>query len=305
MNIKIFTHLMPWELDDAFQTFNKIALSQKYINPEDTLYIETCLNLSDYIIDWSKSELPKKFFIEKYEYISQALYECNHKTHIYQGDKLYGHLDFQREVIEPHIDYYMPSSPDIYFHQHAIFYLIEGAKCIKDDYFLITPEIPKLWDSSWDLLTNKNFKNDEHSNWRNQSIYDIIYISENIKESPRIEKLNDFKLAGWLDLYSKNFYEKLVPTFDDWHGYGPWDYFGIIVSKIAKDKFNVNINQYVLRNQVIFDKDIGIFQNKKTPNLYKKYLYMNDVPNQRKEFEAKFDEYLTRWMVYAKNNKII
>lgn len=297
-------HLMPWELDGAFQAFNKIATAKKYLNSNDTLYVDTCLNLSEYIIDWNKSKLPKEFFIDKYEYASKALHEINHKTKIYTKNELYGHLDLQREVIEPNIDYYMSICPDVYFHHHSIFYLIEGAKSIKDEYFLITPEIPKLWDSSWDFLTNQRFQSDLHSNWYNQDIYEIIYKSENIDGNPHIEKLQDLKWAGWFDLYNKNFYEKLVPCFDDWHGYGPWDFFGINVCHIAKQR-HVNVNQYIIRNQIVFDKDIGIYQNKKNPSPYKKYLYLNDIPNQRKEFESKLQEYINRWIEYAKNNKII
>jgi hypothetical protein len=97
----------------------------------------------------------------------------------------------------------------------------------------------------------------------------------------------------------------LVPCQEDWHGYGPWDYFSTNVCNIAKKNFNLDINQYILRNQVIFDKDIGIFQNKKNPSPYKKYLSFNDIPNQRQTFESKINEYIYRWQEYAKINKII
>ena len=296
---------MPWELDDAFHVFNKISLSNKYINPNDKIYIDTCVNLSSYIIDWDKSKLPKEFFIDKYNYICKALQGVTHKSNIYEKNELYGHLDFQREVVEPHIDYYLAACPDVYFHHHTIFLMLESAKNIKDDYFLITAEIPKLWDNTWDILTNKCFQNDSYNKWQDNDIYDIIYKSENIQDIPYVEKLNVFKYAAWFDLYNKNFYEKLVPCFENWHGYGPWDSFGTTISHMARDRFNLNINQYVLRNQIIFDKDIGIFQNKKTPNIYKKYLYLNDIPNQRHAFESNINNYLNQWLDYARTNKII
>lgn len=296
---------MPWELDDASQTFNKIALSKRYLNPEDTVFIETCLNLSSYIIDWKQSQISKQFFIDKYKYINNHLNEYTHKTNIYDGNQLYGHLDFQRELIEPNIDYYISICPDIYFHHHNLCYLIESAKQINDNYFLITLEIPKLWDSTWDVSTNRVFQNDNYNNWDRQNINEIIFKLENIKEEPYLEKLNTIKFAGWFDLFNKNFYEKLVPCQEDWHGYGPWDYFSTNVCNIAKKNFNLDINQYILRNQVIFDKDIGIFQNKKNPSPYKKYLSFNDIPNQRQTFESKINEYIYRWQEYAKINKII
>lgn len=305
MNIKIFTHLMPWELDDAAQTFNKIALAKRYLNPEDTIYIETCLNLSSYIVNWEQSQIPKQFFIDKYKYISSHLSEYNHKTNIYDSNQLYGHLDFQRELIDSNIDYYISICSDIYFHQHSLCYLIESAKHVKEDYFLITLEIPKLWDNTWDICTNKNFENDSYNNWDKQNINEIIYKSENIKEEPYLEKLNTIKFAGWFDLFNKNFYEKLVPCQENWHGYGPWDSFSTNVCAIAKQNFNLKINQYILRNQVVFDKDIGIFQNKKNPSVYKKYLSLNTFPNQRVEFESKMEKYIQIWYENAKRNNII
>lgn len=305
MNIKIYIHLMPWELDDAFIIFNKIGLANKYLNPNDKLYVDTCLNLSSYIINWSKSTLTKEFFIDKYNYILNALYNVNHNSKIEETSELYGHLDFQKEIIDPKINFYLPICSDVYFHHHAIILLIESAKLIKDDYFLITPETPKLWDNTWDILTNNNFKNDLYNNWNDRDIYDIIYKSENIQSEPYLEKINSFKYAGWIDLYNKNFYEKLVPCFDDWHGYGPWDTFGTNIAYIAKHKFNLNVNQYVLRNQIIFDKDIGIFQSKKTPNVYKKFLNLNEIPDQRQLFESNTNNYINQWLSYAKTNKII
>jgi hypothetical protein len=100
-------HLMPWELDDASNVFNKIAIANKYLSPDDKLTVDTCLNLSSYIIDWDKSIIPKEFYINKYNYINKVFYEINHKCNIYDKNELYGHLDFQREVTAPHIDYYI------------------------------------------------------------------------------------------------------------------------------------------------------------------------------------------------------
>lgn len=305
MNVKIFMHLMPWELDDALPAFNRIALANKYLPNDITLTVETCLNLSDYIINWSATQIPKQFFVDKYNYINRAFYETKHKMHIYEKNELYGHLDFQREIVEPDVDYYMSVCPDVYFHHHTIVYLIQGVQQISDKYFLITPEIPKLWDASWDILTNKHFQNEDHSKWQERNINDIIYTAENFTDSPFVEKINELKWAGWCDIYNKNFYEKLVPCLKSWHGYGPWDFFGINVCTLAKQQFNINFNQYVLRNQVIFDKDIGVFQNKKIPNPYKKYISLYKIEDQRITFETNFNKSLQEWFEQAKNNNII
>ena len=50
-----------------------------------------------------------------------------HYSKIYEGDNLYGHLDFQREISSNHIDYYIMFCPDMYFGEYLIPYLIESA----------------------------------------------------------------------------------------------------------------------------------------------------------------------------------
>ena len=62
-NIKITYHIMPWEIDYALMTFLQFKKSKYYLNSEDSIYIDSYLNLSDYIIDWDKSIIPKEFYI--------------------------------------------------------------------------------------------------------------------------------------------------------------------------------------------------------------------------------------------------
>ena len=295
---------MPWEIDDAIPAFQKIASIKRHL-PDDVVFVDTCLNLSSYIIDWNKTQFTKSFFIEKYEYMSKILYELNHSARIYDGPDLYGHLDFQRELRQDNIDHYMSVCPDVYFHPHTLIYMINAAREIKDEYFVITPEIPQLWDSTWDMLVNPAFKHYEYSQCENRNIHEIIYLSENLSGDIFPERLPSLKWAGWCDLYNKAFYEKLVPIPDNWNGYGPWDYFGINVCTIAKSQFKINMEEYVLRNQIIFDKDIGIYQNKKIASPYKKYISLNEIPNQRAIFESNFSKYIQEWALYAQKNNII
>ena len=305
MNIKIVTHLMPWEVDDALLCFDKFGQSHYYLDKTDNVYFDTSLNLSSYLIDWNNSQLSKQFFIDKYNYACAALSNYKTKHVIYDGDELYGHLDLQRNAVEPHIDFYLSVCPDTYFHSHLLHYLIAAAKQINDKYFLITPEISQVWDNSWDILVNKNRKSIDYATWENQDINDIIYTLENNTDSPYVEKIHEYKWAGWFDLYNKSFYEQLVPIASDWHGYGPWDLFGMTVCNIAKQYHKTNIQQYVLRNQLIFDRKIGIYKNNINPAIYKKYITLKDVPKQRVEFEKNLNTYIQMWHQRSIKNNLL
>ena len=53
MNVKIKMHFMPWEIDHALLIVNKLKQSIYHIDPQDTIYIDTALNLSSGIINLS------------------------------------------------------------------------------------------------------------------------------------------------------------------------------------------------------------------------------------------------------------
>jgi hypothetical protein len=150
----------------------------------------------------------------------------------------------------PHIDYYMSLCPDMWFHEHSLYYLIESAKNIPDKYFIITPEIHKLWDWTWDELVNENYQNISYENWNKSDIFEI---QSKALDEPYLQQLTRFKYAGWFDLYSKDFME-LIPIHDDWKVYGPWDYYSMLVSDIAVKNgiqiiisLNINLLRFVYK----------------------------------------------------------
>lgn len=281
---------MPWEIDYSLLTFIQLKKASLHLNPEDKVFIDVGLNLSNYIINWDESKLPKNFFKDKFNALLKLLDWATVRPIIYEGDELWGHLDLERNQVESHIDYYIGICPDMWFHEHLLFYLIESAKQCKDKYFIITPEIHKLWDWTWDELVNKNYQNVPYDKWNKANIFDI---QSKVLDEPYLEQASRFKYAGWYDLYSKDFVE-LIPIPDDWKGYGPWDYYSMLVSELAVKK-GIDIKEYILRNQIIFEyypdkEDKGNFAD-----YYKNMLILNKIENQREVIESKFSYYIQQW----------
>jgi len=303
MNIKIKYHLMPWEIDYALLSFTQLKKSYLHLSSEDKIFIDVALNLSNYIINWNESKLPKEFFINKFNTLLSLLDWATVRSTIYDGDELWGHLDLERNQIESHIDYYISICPDMWFHEHLLYYLIESAKQVKDKYFIITPEIHKLWDNTWDELVNENYQNVPYSQWNKSNIVEIQQ-RVNTLDEPYLRKANNFKWAGWFDIYSKALIEELIPIPDEWKGYGPWDYFGMIVSDIAV-RNNVEVSEYILTNQIIFEYHPDKDDKSNFADYYKNLLVLNKIENQRQVVESKFPYYIEQWIQYAKNKKII
>jgi hypothetical protein len=305
MDIKVIYHFMPWEIDYALLTFTQLKKSKYYLSKDINITIDSVLNLSSYVIDWEKSPLSKDFFIKKYDALSLLLKDYNHNKKVYKGNNLYGHLDNHRESVGEEFDYYIAIAPDMYFSEHLLYYLCESVKNIKNDYFVLTPQISKLWDSTWDEITDPNYLNIDYNNWDKVDTFDIRYNLKNQDQDINLYPTKNNKWAGWFDLYSKAFYEDLAPIHQDWRGYGPWDWYSMMLSQYAKQN-GVDFQQYLLKGQTIFEYSVGPLKEiNGFSQYYKDMLVLNDTPNQRKQFESKMNEYLNKGVQMLKQKNIL
>jgi len=284
---------MPWEIDYALLSFTQLKKSKYYLPEDVNITIDSVLNLSSYLINWEESKLPKEFFIEKYNTLSLLLKDYTHNSKIYDGDELYGHLDLQRDSISSEFNYYMGICPDIYFNEHVLSYLVKSLEHIEDEYFVLTPQIPRMWDSTWDVLTNEKYMNHPNESWDSIDIFDIA--TDNHPE-PTLSHLGDnMKWAGWFDIYSKSFFEKLVPIQPEWHGYGAWDFYSLNVVNMFKH-LGGKVKQYILNNQVIFEYCVGPLKTDTIngfSNYYKKFI--TTIPNQnRNDFSETLQDKLAQ-----------
>ena len=164
---------MPWELDYALLTFTQLKKSKYYLDNKDTIEIHPVLNLSSYLVDWDKSQLPKQLLIDRFNQYLKLLKDYKVTAEIHEGDYLYGHLDHQRETISSEVDFYISICPDMYFSEHLLPLLISSSKQVDTKYFLITPEIYKMWDNTWDEITNYDYLNVPYDEWDKGDIFDI------------------------------------------------------------------------------------------------------------------------------------
>ena len=284
---------MGWELDYALQTFTQLKKSKYYLSDEDTIEIDICLNLSAYLVDWDKSKLNKDLLKARFKEYLKLLKDYKVNATIYEEDKLYGHLDHQREIVSPEVDFYITICPDMYFSEQALALLIQSSKQIKNKYFVITPEISKLWDNTWDEITNSDWMHVNYDKWNEVDLFDIRAKMKSKETGITLDPTNKSKWAGWFDLYNKAMYEELCPIQDDWKGYGPHDWYSLLITEYVKIK-GVNFQQYVMRGQTIFERPVGPFKDGGYTKMYKDLMHINDVPNQREIFELNMKTYIDK-----------
>ena len=192
----------------------------------------------------------------------------------------------------------------MYFSEHLLPLLISSSKQVDTKYFLITPEIYKMWDNTWDEITNYDYLNVPYNEWDKGDIFDIRANTKSSNKNVTLETTTRSKWAGWFDLYNKEMYENLVPIQEDWHGYGPWDWFSLMLTEYTKEK-GVDFKQYILRGQTIFEYPIGPLLDGGYTKMYKDLLHINDVPNQRHIFESKMNDYLQKGIKMVEKKGII
>jgi len=295
---------MPWEIDYALLSFTQLKKSKYYLPKDIDLTIDSVLNLSSYNINWNSSKLPKEYFIKKYNSLSILLRDYNHNQKIYQGNDLYGHLELQRECIGD-FDYYMSICPDMYFSEHLLYYMFESLKSIKSKYFVLTPQISKLWDSTWDEITDPNYLDVNYDNWDKVDTFDIRHNLKNQDQEISLYPTRNNKWAGWFDLYNKALWEDLIPIHPDWKGYGPHDWYSMMLSEYAKQN-GIDFQQYLLKGQTIFEYSVGpLKETNGFSQYYRDMLVLNNIPNQRKQFEAKMNKYLNKGVQMLKEKNIL
>lgn len=303
--VKIFYLIMPWQIDYALLSYVQFKKSKYYLENDIEITIDTHLNLSSYLIDWDNSKLPKEFFIKKYNDLAVLLKDYKHNSIIYDGDKNYGLLDMQKTAYGKEFDYYIPVCPDIYFSETLIASLILAAKSIPNKYTVITPEIYKMWDYTWDEITNEKYLNIPYENWDKGDIFDVRYDLKTSNNELSLMPTQRSKWAIWFDIYNKAFYEELCPVHDDWIGYGPWDWYSLMLSEYAKSK-GVDFQQYVLKGQTIFEYQTGPLKDRDFTNYYKDFIKTKiGAKEQRDKFEANMQQYLNKGVEMLINKNIL
>tara|TARA_R100001460_G_scaffold10_3_gene54 strand:- start:6644 stop:7558 length:915 start_codon:yes stop_codon:yes gene_type:complete len=304
MHYKITYPCMPWELDYALLSFTQFKKSKYYLDEKDTIEINPSLNLSSYIVNWEKSKISKDLLISRFNQYLKLLEGYKVTPIIYEGDELYGHLDHQRDAMSSEVDFYISVCPDMYFSEHLLPLLINSSKQIDTKYFVLTPEIYKMWDNTWDEITNQDYLGVPYEEWNKGDIFDIRSNMKNSEKGVTLETTMRSKWAGWFDLFNKEMYENLVPIQKDWNGYGPWDWYSLMITEACK-KNGVDFQQYILRGQTIFEYPIGPLLDGGYTKMYKDLLYLNEIPDQRKTFEFNMPQYVSDGVKRLKEKGIL
>jgi hypothetical protein len=271
--IHIVIHVLPQEIDQLEQLLIHLKQSSIYLQSNDYL-VEVVLNTK--LTDWSKSKLDEQFFINKFNSLEQLTNSwCETKFEVSDGTIL-GCNDIRRRALRTSkADYIMYLDADNIFSKSLLYHIKEYTDYLltQEGYNIIVPEITRLWDNTWDVITNKNYLNSEasHESYFNRDPYIVDFIPDNVSINP----INDFKFAGWGTCIPTKL-KNIIDIPDSLGSYGLDDTFIMTACSILKSKGHL-IQQYTLQNEIIIEN------NKFRYNPYQNYLNSID---RREEFKT-------------------
>ena len=298
MKYHISIHISPYEIDN-YQTFiHQLRRNLNYI--DDEIIFSPYLNLSTYFYDWRNSKLKSDFFVNRFNELNNIVKdECELDSTVNYDDKILGAFSYKTMFLNKYkdeVDAFIWFDSDMIFPDNTIHMLIASYKA--DDmskYCIVTPQIHRLWDTTWDVLVNKDYINipashDNYFGFDGYSLYKNndwdVFLDTNKQR---------FKFAsGWCNLLSANLFRDLIDFTYDLGHYGPDDTF--IMNLLDYYKFNKgkDISQYIVRNVVVTEN------YKHSLNQYKDYITKNDNIKTKEEFADEVNKAVSKRL-----NKII
>jgi hypothetical protein len=276
-------HVMPNELE-MFQRFMERYRIALFHAKDYDVTLKATLNLNPTLTDWDKSELKQDYFMEKFtnEFAYKGMKNINQ---IILDDSVRGTTQQKRESIEiDYFDQFIFVDSDIALHEHQLLYQLRASEKL-DGKYIISPSIPKWWDSSWDYLVGEGLKETPALVQETlEKVYTQVPTKLIMKQIPTIK----FG-CGMHTLYSKDFW-KFIGIPESLGGYGPEDTIAMMRALVAI-KMGHDIKQFVLDGIFITEDVIN-----REPSFKDKIVSITNKDQQAKKGKELIRQEVTNFM---------
>ncbi len=282
---------MPYEIDELENTLNQLRRASYYLSDNNEWELDVSLGLSDTLVNWDTSRIPKEYFADRFVNLAKSIDWCKGNFYV-SSDDINGCVSQRRYSLNKHTDadYFIWLDTDIIFDERTLSYLETSMDVAKNitPYSIITPEIVRVWDNTWDCIVNEQFLNKPLDYQKTNDPYE----DNGIKGEISIESVNNlnspqsrFKFAGgWMTCLSGELVRKIgVPEGLGHYGYE--DTFIMIVSELLTRSNTINIQQLKIKNLVVCEN-----YKYRDNSFYKSFLSVNDKRQEYLEVSEKYAE---------------
>ena len=252
--ISIFT--LPHEIDDLETLLTQLRRASKHLSGKHEWVLDVSMCIANDMVDWKRSALPKSYFIDKLLKLSAHSDWC--AKYFTASEDIKGCVSHRKHTLKTQetANYYIWLDTDIIFDEKTLSYMEETLIAINDvyPYTIITPEIVRVGDSTWDCLVNEKYLTkplDYH-------LTNNPYIDCGVKGEVTLELVNNiidnqprFKFGGgWFTCISGELLRRIgIPeTFSH---YGFEDTFIMWASEKLMVTTDIQIHQFKIKNLVI------------------------------------------------------
>lgn len=247
MKTQIVVHLLPHEIDWFEWQSKQFKQGSYYLEEDEKVIIDVTLNLN--LTNWEESKIPKQFFIDKFNQIEQLWDWAETMFVVDQESKCLGCDDKRRDSIRNSTaDNILYLDCDLIFKPETLKHMINASKVVDTEYYIISPQIVKLWDDTWDILVNEKYiNNPPGQGYKEQDPFQVVALATGEVE---IERIRNFKFGGgWFNLLSTKLL-KFIDIPDSFGPYGIDDTFVMICSSIMTGK-NYPVKQFVVKEVLV------------------------------------------------------
>lgn len=300
--LEIVIWISPVDIEDLEKSLNRLNEGQLYLSQKqrDNIKFNTVLCVSDDIIDWSKSKVSKEECINEFLKLKNLIKWANGESTFEPTTTINGCTSMRRISSYSNSKYYLWLDTDIIFDPLTLPYMVNSIESLEQsEYskFVITPEIVRIWDETWDCLVNNNFINKPLGYHKTHNPYldtkinpelepTLVEVHNNIPGQPYMK----FG-GGWFAVVSKELM-KQIPFPDNYGHYGLDDTYLMWGAQILQDPF---IKQFKIKNIVVSE---NYFDRKTT---YKDQIQFIDRREEYKKInENLFDIGLNKLMANKK-----
>jgi len=216
MKTQIVVHLLPQEIDWFEWQSKQFKQGSYYLEKDDQIIIDVTLNLN--LVNWTESKIPKDFFVNKFEQLKQFWDWAEVKFEIDEEGKCLGCDDKRREAIRTTTaDNILYLDCDLVFKPETLKYMLNATQSAESDYYIITPQIVRLWDDTWDSIVNdKYLMKPPGQGYKEEDPFAVVVSTT---EEVGIKRIPNFKFGGgWFNLLST----KLLKIIDIPDSFGPY-----------------------------------------------------------------------------------
>lgn len=284
--IRIVQYIQPWEIDDFERQVNQLIKSSYSISNPKEIILDVTLNLE--IVNWDDSQMPKQYFFDKF--ITIANRADVHYTVEFDTDvNIKGCTDKRRSVQSKEQKYIIWLDSDMYFPTALLPYMIVATQSITHPIYILSPQLIRYWDASWDVLTNEKYLQEP---FNHRDYFDTYKLDHEVQFNETSIELNERAIkfgGGWFNLFTDSVF-KQIPLPIEIGPYGPDDTF---ISHCANV---LQIPQFILKGQVV--SEVG----KLYESNYIKPLLSINIQDKQKITDSELGELIRNFILQNQKN---